>query len=80
MINILSFDPSLRNWGIAACTYFQGNLEVVEVHIAKTSNTKGIKQNASDIMAASSLYKEIIKGVEWADVICIEVPHGSQSS
>lgn len=80
MINIISFDPSLRNWGIAACTYYKGTLEVMEVHIAKTNNTKGIKQNASDIIAATTLYNAIIKGVEWADLICIEVPHGSQSS
>ena len=72
--------PSLRNWGLAACLYREGKLEVVETHIAKTINTKGIKQNASDIIAATTLYNAIIKGVEWADLICIEVPHGSQSS
>ena len=80
MIKVLGLDPSLRNWGLTACLYRQGNLEVVETHIAKTKNTKGIKQNASDIIAANTLYKELITPIKWADVICIEVPHGSQSS
>lgn len=80
MIKVLGLDPSLRSWGIAACLYREGKLEVVETHISKTINTKGIKQNASDIIAATTLYNELITPIKWADVICIEVPHGSQSS
>lgn len=80
MIKVLGLDPSLRNWGLAACLYREGKLEVVETRITKTKNTKGIKQNASDIIAANTLYNELIAPIKWADVICIEVPHGSQSS
>ena len=80
MIKVLGLDPSLRSWGLAACLYREGKIEVVETHISKTINTKGIKQNASDIIAANTLYKELITPIKWADVICIEVPHGSQSS
>lgn len=80
MIKVLGLDPSLRSWGLAACLYREGKIEVVETRITKTKNTKGIKQNASDIIAANTLYNELITPIKWADVICIEVPHGSQSS
>ena len=81
-LKIVSFDPSLRNWGQAAATYSDGVLKIIETNIIKTSNTKSksVKQNASDILSASVLYTGLLKSVRWADVICIEVPHGSQSS
>jgi len=81
-LNVLGLDPSLRNWGMAACTLVDGVLTVIDVHITKTANIKDrkVKQNVSDIQAANQLYKGMLKAVEWADVICIEVPHGSQSS
>ena len=74
--------PSLRNWAITACLYDNNGLRVIESTIIKTKDTKSktIKQNTSDIQAATKLYTEMLKGVKWADVICIEVPHGSQSS
>lgn len=80
--NILGLDPSLRNWGKAAATLVDGKLTIIDCGITTTKNskTKTIKQNKSDIDAALLLHTSLIKAVKWADVICIEVPHGSQSS
>lgn len=74
--------PSLRSWGIAACTLDDSGLKVIDTHIIKTTNTKSkqVKQNSADIISANELYRGLIKAVKWADIICIEVPHGSQSS
>ena len=82
MIKILSYDPSLRNWGVALATYDNGLLTIKDTAIIKTKNTKSklVKQNQSDIQSANELYLGLIDAVKSADVICIEVPHGSQSS
>lgn len=82
MIKILGVDPSLRSWGMAGCTYDINGLKVIGTTIIKTKNTKtkSIKQNQSDIQSANELYLGLIDAVKDADLICIEVPHGSQSS
>ena len=82
MINILGLDPSLRSWGMAGCAYDINGLKVLNTRIIKTKNTKSktVKQNYSDIQSANELYLGLIDAVKSADLICIEVPHGSQSS
>ena len=81
-VKILGIDPSFRNWGMAACLLDADGLKVMDTHIIKTVSTKSrkVKQNSADIISANELYRGLIKAVKWADVICIEVPHGSQSS
>ena len=82
MIKILSYDPSLRNWGVVKATYDIGLLTIQDTSIIKTKNTKSktVKQNQSDIQSANELYLGLVDEVKSADLICIEVPHGSQSS
>ena len=80
MINVVAFDPSLRNWGVATADYDGDIFHITDAFVISTENTKGIKQNESDILAAHKLYTELLPYVESADIITIEVPHGSQSS
>jgi len=75
-------DPSLRNWAVVSATLIDNVLKIHTTTIIKTANhpIKSTKQSVSDINAASLLYKSLLPYIKEADVICIEVPHGSQSS
>lgn len=84
MLKILGFDPSLRNWGVAAATLdLQTDklsvryMDVVQPIISKN---KQVRVNNQDLQAAEQLYAQAHKLAKQADVICIEVPHGSQSA
>lgn len=81
-LKILGLDPSFRNWGVSACEYLDGELTVLNTHIYKTLSKKSSKQKQShkDIEDAHILYSGLIKSVKWADIICIEIPHGSQKA
>lgn len=81
-IKIASFDPSLRNWGVALAHLSYEGLEITDTAIIKTKNTKSkvLKQNTSDINSALILYEDLVPYILWADLITVEVPHGSQSS
>lgn len=81
-LKVLGLDPSLRNFGAAACNLTEGSLEVSDTFIAKTTSgkTRQLKQSHKDIQDASYLYTSLVKAFRWADVICIEIPHGSQTS
>lgn len=67
---------------MAGSTYVDGKLTIHGTNIIKTKNTKSktVKQNQSDIQAAYTLYQGLLHAIKEADVICVEVPHGSQSS
>lgn len=82
MLNIVGFDPSLRSWGLATATWSNNSLKVTHVDVIKTKNTqsKNKPQNISDMECASFLYSHLTGYVRKADVICIELPNGSQGS
>ena len=83
-INVVGFDPSLRNWGIAKGTY---NIETSEITITKLDIiqpeiTKGkqVRQNSLDVESATQLYSKALAYLKDAEVVFVEVPVGSQSS
>lgn len=84
LLNILGFDPSGSNWGIAAATYdiTSGQLNVARLHVIspELSTSKTVRQSSKDIERAICLLREAKKWSTYADVICAEVPHGSQSA
>lgn len=82
MFKVVGLDPSLRNFGVAVAELDSDGLKINAVDIIKTANhpIKSTKQNVSDINAASVLYNTLLPYIHDADAICIEVPHGSQSS
>lgn len=82
MANILAFDPSMRNWGAAACVLTEGSLTILETTIVKTTSKKPkkLKQSTKDLQDASILYNSLVKSCSWAHVICIEIPHGAQNA
>lgn len=80
-LNIVGFDPSLTHWGMSKGIY-ENQLHITEVGliIPDVPKIKGMRQGEKDIIAASQLYTEAHAFAEGADIICIEVPTGSQSA
>ena len=82
-IKILSFDPSFRNWGIAAAIYDtttnQLYIKTGKVIISKPDKSK-IRQNTKDLNVSKNLYENLKDISLQPDLIIAEVPHGSQSS
>lgn len=84
ILNILGFDPSMNNWGIAAAKYDTetGKLEVV--HLSVTTPVlptgKQVRQNSKDLQAAQQLYAAAIDTTPGVHAIFVEVPIGSQSA
>ena len=85
LLNVVSMDPSLRNWGVSHLT-LSSDLDIlvqsVDLFQSEETKSKTIKQNSSDITAANYIYACTRKYVEAVrpNVIVIEVPIGSQSA
>tara|TARA_B110000967_G_scaffold38238_1_gene37808 strand:- start:7786 stop:8361 length:576 start_codon:yes stop_codon:yes gene_type:complete len=83
-LDVVGFDPSLNNWGVARgiyCTESQG-LEILELDVIKPvlPTGKQVRQNSKDLQAALQLSKGASMHSKGADAIFIEVPIGSQSA
>jgi Holliday junction resolvasome RuvABC endonuclease subunit len=87
-IKIVSFDPSLRNWGIAQGQLIVNNQSVIEqvtvdqISVIKPNLTTGkqVRQNSLDLESANQLYNSAHQATIGCKVIFVEVPVGSQSS
>lgn len=75
------FDPSLSNFGMVKGT-FDGSFLVSEVSLVQTkpSKIKQVRKNSCDLERARELYLAMQEFFSDVDVICVEVPHGSQSA
>lgn len=84
LINICGFDPSLRNWGLAAGTLDLDTQRISIKHIDVVnpviSTGKQVRQNSLDLECAYQLYKGAKAIIEDAHAIFVEVPVGSQSA
>lgn len=83
-MRVLGIDPSLSNFGLAVGTidlesdqFYLGELKLQE---SSASKQKGVRKNSDDLERARSLYKALKVGVNWADIIIVEIPVGSQSA
>lgn len=81
-INILSFDPSMSNWGIAKMTLLDGLLELDYVDVIHTKPDKSSKESKAkqDLNRCTTLIEGIDKHISDIDCIVIELPIGSQSA
>lgn len=82
-IKIVGLDPSLRNWGIAigSASLVSGELTVNELKTVTTkAKPKGNSGKTStwDIETAKILHTEVADAISDADIVCVEVPYGSQ--
>lgn len=83
-MRVVGFDPSLRNWGIAAgnIDLNTGLLDDVVLEVISTEKTahKTVRVNSSDLERGTLLATAAIAAAKSADVVFVEVPVGSQSA
>lgn len=85
LINVVGFDPSLRNWGIAQGQLTVGHphslvLQSVGVITPELTKGKQVRQNSIDLEAAKQLCAGALLAAQGAQAIFVEVPVGSQSA
>lgn len=86
IVNIVSMDPSLRNWGCVNATLDTATsaitvsgMNVIQTAEAKSAK-KGVRQNSQDIASAELLNEGMIEACGPATIAFAEVPVGSQSA
>lgn len=77
-------DPSLNHWGIAVMSYdpLLNVLELNQVDVIKTKPIKNskLRKSIQDLNRAKTLIDGVYEYVKEADVVVVELPHGSQSA
>lgn len=81
-LNVIGFDPSLNNWGIASGVYQDGQVTVSSIGVMQPvlPTGKQTRQNSTDLAVAEQLSAAAFKATRGADAIFVEVPVGSQSA
>lgn len=83
-IKILGCDPSFSNWGAAQGIYDarSNKLTIVGLDVIHpvVKKDKATRQSSLDLQRSKHLAKGMIDLTRWADVIAVEVPHGSQTA
>lgn len=83
-LKILGMDPSFSNWGLACMVY---DLKLGTFGLAKldviqppSDDSKQVRKSSKDLERAEYLFERVKAYLVHVDVICVEVPHGSQSA
>lgn len=84
-IQVVGFDPSLRNWGVVKGLLTVGKqnslvLQSVDVINPELPKGKQVRQNSVDLEAAKQLCAAALTASQGAKAIFVEVPVGSQSA
>ena len=82
-LKVVGLDPSLRNWGIAigSVPLDTGILTIESVNTIHTTplpDHSKISKSTWDISSARHLHEGVQEAIKDADMICVEVPYGSQ--
>lgn len=81
---ILGMDPSMSNWGFSLCELDLATMKirVEELLRVKTipSKIKGVRKNCDDLDRARVLQEGLGGMLPKANLVCVEMPHGSQSA
>lgn len=84
ILNIGGFDPSMSNFGMVKglLDSEEGTFVLSAMHLETTSPTKdkSIRKNLQDFERARKLFVAAKAFFEGVDVICVELPVGSQSA
>lgn len=83
-IRVVGLDPSLRNWGVSKGSFdlYTNKLTVDTLDVINPVLTKNkqVRQNSLDLESAKQLFGQVYTHIKDAHVVCVEVPHGSQSA
>ena len=83
-LKILSLDISMSNLGMAKAIYDTETQQLTITECMTISpvitKTKTVRQNSKDIERAKQLFDGLFNPMKDADIVCAEVPVGSQSA
>ena len=84
-IKVLGIDPSMNNFGYALATVNTETSEISYTGIKlvsppKASKKKLVRQNSIDLELSQYHFKELQKFAKLADMVCVEIPVGSQTA
>ena len=81
-MRILSFDPSFNNWGYSIAELHDNKLTIIGFGVLKnkTKKDKKVRQNIQDLNRCIELYNGLCDLTKDIDLLCAELPVGSQSS
>jgi hypothetical protein len=79
---IVGLDPSLRNFGMMKCMLDSSGLHYISHRLIQPEINKGkqVRKNSSDLERARMLYLELRSFLVGVDIVCVEIPVGSQSA
>lgn len=85
ILKVVGLDPSMSNWGVAIgyVPLDTGTMNIKELHVISPDKQKDVhklRQSEKDLSVSRELYEELQKHLKDADVVCVELPYGSQSS
>lgn len=84
-IVLAGLDPSMSNFGMVKGKYDldTGEFELTHLKLAETksdSKNKSVRKNSQDLERARTLCKAMHEFTEGANLVCVEIPVGSQSA
>jgi Holliday junction resolvasome RuvABC endonuclease subunit len=83
-VQVVGFDPSLRNWGIAVGEYRTATQDLIinNLDVVRPVEPQGkqVRQNSKDLVSARQLTEGIVPYAQAAQALFVEVPVGSQSA
>lgn len=84
LLEVVGFDPSLRNWGVAVGTYDTESQQLTVRHLDVIQPVlptgKQVRQNSQDLESALQLCAGALPYAKQAQAVFVEVPVGSQSA
>lgn len=84
-INVVGFDPSFRNFGVAHATVdlsSNNHIDVKSLHLEVTEGMAGktVRKNSDDLRCARQLQSMMMNACEGMQFAMIEIPSGTQSA
>ena len=84
-ITVVGLDPSLRNLGMAKgqLCLDTGEFKLTDLSLVSTSvdkKNKVVRKNSEDLWRARKLYTALQEFIAGIDLVCVEIPVGSQTA
>lgn len=84
IINVVGFDPALKNLGIARMrldiTTLELEMDYLRLIQTEKQTNKVVRQNSDDLRRAGDIYGGIIQGAQGCAIAFAEIPSGAQTA
>lgn len=85
-IDVVGLDPSMSNFGMVRgrLNIVTGTFSIIDIQLTTTApdnkNKKKVRKNSDDLERARKLQEAMKSFSEHCDLVCVEIPVGSQSA